>query len=128
MENAIVLARVMGPFFLLIGLSVLFYLKSWQYVYDKYANNHYELLPFEVLFAVLGAICVNMYNVWELNVWLLVTLTGWALVVKSVGYFLLPGSIIKKIIAMKKETWVLSLGGILGLVIGGLLTYYSYFA
>lgn len=127
MQNAIALAHVMGPVYLLIGLSVLVYLKSWQRVFERYENDHLALLPFMLMYAILGAIVINMYNVWSWNVWLLVTLTGWTLAVKSVFYFLMPKSVIKIDLALKKKGWVLILAGVMGLVLGGVLTYYSYF-
>lgn len=128
MQNAITLAHVIGPVYLLIGLSILVYLKSWHKIIEKYENDHLALLPIILMYAVLGAIVINMYNVWAWNVWLLVTLTGWILAIKSVFYFLMPESIIKTILALKKKKWVLVLAGIIGLVFGGVLTYYSYFA
>jgi hypothetical protein len=127
MQNAITLAHVMGPVYLLIGLSVLVYLKSWHKVIEKYENDHLAIHPFMLMYAILGAIVINMYNVWAWNVWLLVTLTVWLLAVKSVFYFLMPESVIKTALALQKKKRVLILAGIMELVFGGVLTYYSYF-
>jgi hypothetical protein len=93
---------------------------------EKFNEDHLPLFTLMLMYAVVGGVLVNMYNVWEWNVWLIVTLTGWGLVLKSAGYFLLPGSVIKQMLAMKKNMGVLYFGGLVGLVFGGVLTYYSY--
>jgi hypothetical protein len=128
MPNEILLAEVMGPVYLVLGLSVLIYVKQWRHALEKWENNHLDLFTLMLMCGIMGAIVINMYNVWEWDTYLLVTLTGWALFVKSVFFLLMPGSLIKKVLAIKKSTPMLVLGGLLGVVIGGVLTYYSYFA
>ena len=43
MQNAITLAHVIGPVSLLLGLSVLIYLKPWHKIIEKYENDHHAL-------------------------------------------------------------------------------------
>lgn len=126
MQNALPLAHVIGPVYLLLALSILLYSKSWQKLLEKWENEHLAMFAIEFMYFILGVLSVNLYNVWKWDVWLLVTLTGWALIVKSVFYFLLPGSAIKAVLAQKKKREVLVFGGIVGLVLGAVLTYYSY--
>lgn len=128
MTNALALAQVMGPVFAMLGLSCLLYMNAWHKLLAKFEEDHLGLFTIMFMYAILGAIAVNMYNVWAWNVWLLVTLTGWTLVVKSVFYFLMPGNFIKKALALKKKPAVIYLGGVIGVVLGGILTYYAYFA
>jgi hypothetical protein len=127
-ENAVQIAKIAAPVYLTIGLSVLLYAKAWNTLLDKWRKDHLSLFPLMVLYPVLGLIIINMYNVWEWNVWLLVTLIGWILLVKGVLYFILPGSVIKSMMNMKKNPALIYLGGIAALVMGAVLGYYSYFA
>lgn len=120
------LAHVIGPMYLILGLSILLYVKPWQKLIEKFEDDHLSLFTLKLMYGVLGLIVVNMYNVWEWNVWLLVTLTGWGMVVKSIFYFLMPGSLIKKMLAMKKKQEMLYVGSLVLLVFGAALTYYSY--
>lgn len=126
MENALAVAQVAGPVYLMLGLSILIYVKAWHHLIAKWEEDHLPLFTIMLMCGAVGLIVINMYNVWEWNVWLLVTLTGWIMFVKSVLYFLLPGSVIKKCLAMKKSTNMLYWGGIIGLVVGAALSYYSY--
>lgn len=128
MENALTLASYMGPAYLLWGLTILLYAPAWQKVVDKLQKDHYSLVPVMLLYFLLGLIIVKMYNVWAWNVYLLVTLTGWLLVVKSVFYFLLPGSVIKSSMGLGKNKGLLYITGLVSLVVGLVLSYYTYFA
>lgn len=128
MENAVALAQVMGPMYLILGLSLLFYPKPWLKLTKSWAGDHLPLLGMMFACGVLGLISVNMYNVWQWNLWLLVTVTGWAFIVKSAIYFLLPGSVTKNMLKWKSNQTVLMFGAVLSVAIGAALSYYSYMA
>lgn len=121
------LAKVMGPIWLVFGLSILFYMKAWNKVVDKWAKDHYGMIGFMFMHLVLGLIAVNMYNVWEFNVWLLVTLTGWGLLLKGVFFFLLPGDTTTSMMKSVKTPGMFYLAGLVATVIGAVLSYQVYF-
>lgn len=127
MEKAIALAQIMGPAYLILGLSILLYVKPWHSLISKWQEDHLLLFPLKFVYIILGLILINVYNVWAWNVWVLVTLTGWALLVKGAFYFLLPGPVVKKCLEFKKNAQVLYVGGLVGIIVGAVLTYYSYF-
>lgn len=126
MEIALPLAAIMGPLFLMLGLSYLIYAKVWQKVYDKWQRDHLLLVPLMALLAIVGLYVVRTYNVWEWNIWLIVTITGWLLFVKALIYFLLPGVVLKPLIGLGKNLGLVYLGGIVCVVVGAVLTYYVY--
>lgn len=127
MENAVKVAAVMGPVMVVLALSMLLYVKAWKKLYDGWMKNHYQMVVLVMFMLVVGIISVRMYNVWTLDVWLLVTLGGWALILKSVCYMLLPGAVIKWSLSMAKHTFLLVLGALVLLAWGGVLSYYTYF-
>ena len=126
MENAIAIAKVISPVYLILGLSILMYSKSWQKIMNNWQKDHYSLIPLIILYPAFGAIIINMYNVWEWNVWLLVTLTGWALVIKGAMYFLLPGSTLQSMMKMGTSKAMLFMSGLITTAMGAALGYYSY--
>ena len=126
MENAIAIAKVISPAYLIIGLSILMYPKSWQKIMNNWQKDHYSLIPLMILYPALGAIIINMYNVWEWNIWLLVTLAGWTLLIKGSMYFLLPGSTLKALMKTSTSKSMLFLAGLTATAIGAALGYYSY--
>lgn len=127
MEQAITLAKYIGPVYLMLGLSALLYAKAWSRLLGKWQEDHFGLFTLMLLMGVLGVVIINMYNVWEWNKWLLVTLTGWCLAVKSVFYFIMPGNPIKALLGFGKQPWVVYVGAVVSIVVGAVLTYYSYF-
>lgn len=127
MENALTVAAIAGPGYLLVGLSMLFYAKAWQKLQNQWEKDHLQLFPQMFFTFIIGMIIVRMYNVWEWNVWLLVTLTGWSATLKGVIYFLLPGSTIKSLLSIGQNLNLIYLGGIVCTVVGAVLGYYVYF-
>ena len=125
--DAMPLAAIMGPIYGVLGLSFLLYAKQWQKLMAKLSKDHFLLLPLMFLYMVLGLIVVSLYNVWEWNIWLLVTLTGWGMLGKAVFYFLAPESLIKPWLGMAKPAGALYFGGLVSLIIGVALSYYTYF-
>lgn len=128
MENALKIAEVAGPALLLMGLSILLHAKAWQRLFDKWQKDHLSLFPIMLLITLLGLMVISMYNVWEFNVWLLVTLLGWGMLVKGVVFFLIPGSALKGAVGLGKNLGVLYFGGLVHTVVGAALGYYAYFA
>lgn len=128
MENAMAIALVAGPVYLVGGLSLLMYTDTWKKVLAGWQKNHFLMLPLVFMDLVFGIIIVHMYNVWEWNIWLLITLTGWAMVLESIAYLLLPGTLLKAIITLKKSKGYLYAIGLFGVLAGGALSYFSYLA
>ncbi|MEK7529239.1 MAG: hypothetical protein AAB592_05730 [Patescibacteria group bacterium] len=128
MEKAVLLASVIGPVYLVAGLSMLLYRTSWQKVYSQWRDNHYTLIFPMVAYMILGLIMIGMYNVWEWNVWILVTLSGWALFVKGVLFFFAPGNVVRQVLGVGQNTGLLYLSGVIATVIGAVLSYYVYIA
>ena len=127
MGNAVMLAAYIGPVYLLVGLSVLLHPKSWQHLLEKYQRDHYELFPLMLLYVILGLFITLSYDLWDWSRWLIVTVTGWALLLKGVFYFLAPGSWITPILNVKQSKYAMYLGGVVCLVLGGVLCYSVYY-
>jgi len=123
---AMLVALIAGPVYLLMGLSLLIYAKQWQKLSGGWEKDHLALFTMMLMSTVLGLLVIHYYNVWEWNVWLLVTLTGWCLFLKGVVYLLAPGSVIKGLLSLGKNSVLLYLGGLVSLVVGAVLTYYVY--
>lgn len=122
------IAEVAGPVMLLVGLSILLHAKAWQRLMDKWQKDHLSLFGLMFLTVVLGLLIIGMYNVWEWNVWLIITIIGWGALIKGVVYFLLPGSALKGLLNLGKNMGLLYFGGLIWVAAGAALSYYSYFA
>ena len=128
MADAIMLAALIGPVFLILGLSMLFYAPSWKKLVSKWQKDHYALLPIMMLYGLFGLYIINTYNVWDGTVWVLVTISGWAMFIKFVAYFLLPGATTQGMMKLGTNQSILYLGGLVVTVMGAALSYYTYMA
>ncbi|MBU1018327.1 hypothetical protein KKA33_04875 [Patescibacteria group bacterium] len=130
MEKALILAAIIGPYYLIFGLSLLMYAGQWKKVVEGYEKNHFAWLPLAVIALILGLVIVNMHNVWEWNLYVVITLTGWIALLKSVFYLLAPGNWIKRAMKCKliRQEGFLYFWGALLTVLGVLLTYNAYWA
>ena len=124
---AAMLAAILGPMYLVMGLSLLFYVPVWQKIMKGFSKDHLALIPMKFFLLILGTIFINMYNVWAWDIGLLVTLIGWGMFLKGVFYFLLPGSWLKDLFKTFNTKPALYFGGAFALVVGIVLCYYGYY-
>lgn len=126
MGNANAIAFVLAPMYLVLGLSILLYAKQWQKLVAKWYDNHFELFGLMFLTMIGGLVVMYFYNVWAWNVWLLVTISGWAMFLKGAFYFLAPSSLIKPIMKLGQNLGLLYFGGLVALLFGAVLGYYTF--
>lgn len=122
------LASIMGPVYLVLGLSILMYNKQWTKLFTIWTKDHFSLFPLMILYIVVGLLSVQMYSVWALNVWVIVTLIGWLILLKGVAFFLVPEKALKAMMNFKNKRGVLYLFSLIAILIGATLTYSVYFA
>ncbi len=128
MENATNIAAILGPIYLVMGLSLLIYAGQWKKLVNELEKNHFSVMPLAAMNLIIGLIIINMYNVWEWNLWIIVTLTGWGSFLKGVYYFLAPGSWIKCCLKLGKNSGLIYVSGVMVTVLGATLSYFTYFA
>jgi len=130
MQNALVLSAIIGPVYLIFGLSILIYVKQWKKIMAEFSKNHFQMLYGMMMAVIFGLVIITIYNVWEWNLYLIITLTGWSALIKGIFYFLAPSSWIKKVMGVK---WMYSeasmyFWGAVATIVGILLSYNVYLA
>jgi len=130
MQKEVVLASIIGPIYLVYGLSVFLYAKQWKKIAAWLERDHFAFLPMAMMSLIFGLILVNAYNIWDWNAYVIITLTGWSLILKSVFYFLAPGSWIKAVLRWKllAHTGYYYFAGAVIAILGGSLVYCGFFA
>lgn len=128
MSNQILLGAIVGPMYLVFGLSLLLYSGVWQKIADDWGKNHLSMLTMMAFNMIFGLAIINMHNVWEWSPYVIITITGWGAFLKSTVYFLLPGDSLKKAIKMLScKCYFQVSGAIIGLL-GVWLSYLIYIA
>jgi hypothetical protein len=128
MENTFLLGAIIGPYFLVMGLSLLLYAKVWLKLMKDIEKNHTSVVIGMALVLLLGLAIIQMHNVWEMNIWVVITAFGWIAFFKGVFYFLTPGSWIKKIIKTFASIELLYCCGLTMTIIGAWMSYLVYIA
>ena len=113
--------------FLVIGLSHLARPKSWVAFYQALAARGTPGVFLEgFLLLTFGAFIVSFHNVWH-GPALLLTLIGWAQVLKGLGRFLAPQIGLRMMQRITLErAWYFQIGGAVALLLSGFLWWLRF--
>ena len=127
MSDQMLLGAVIGPMYLVLGLSLLLYSNVWKKITENYGKDHWSMLGIMFFNLIFGLFVINLHNVWEWSPYVIITITGWGAFVKAVIYFLAPGDHLRKMIkAMAHcKCYFQVTGGIIAIV-GAWLSYLIY--
>jgi hypothetical protein len=127
MEQAIQLFAAIS--FLVIGLSHLGQPKAWVTFYQALAARGTAGVFLEgFLLLNFGGIVVAFHNVWD-GPALVLTLVGWAQVLKGIGRFLAPQMALRVLQrATPERAWYFQGGGVVALLLSGFLWWLRFWA
>jgi len=128
MSDQMFLAAIVGPIFLVFGLSLLLYSGVWKKIAEEWGKDHLSMMTLMAFNLVFGLVIINMHNVWEWSPYVLITLTGWAAFLKAVVYFLVPGDSLKKMIKLMNCKCYFQVSGAITALLGAWLSYLVYLA
>lgn len=120
------LAAVLGPVYLLTGLSVLIYPDQWEKVVKSWEKEHLAVIGLSFFTLFLGSYIISIHNIWEMGITGLITLIGWIAFVKGIFYFLAPSKWIKEILKSWKNPRLIALSGLVAIALGAMLSYHGY--
>ncbi len=123
-DNAVWIASIFGPFLVIIGLWMLLYSGNFMKVVAsvKATVGVFYLTGFINL--LLGIFILREYNDWQPNLSFVVTLLGWAFVLRGLMVLFMPHLLIK--MTMTKRSFLKGVG-IVPLAGGVLLCWLAYF-
>ncbi len=117
--------QVFSWLLLILGLSYLFQADIWiRLVKDAMANTH-KYYTLYLLILITGLVVVTEHNVWSLEWNLAITFFGWAMVIKSVVFFIAPQLTepFTKLVDMGFiKTWI-RIAGVVLAILGAILVY-----
>jgi hypothetical protein len=125
MDLTIFLAQALGLILTVSGLAVLINLKDSSELLDELIKNKGVLWLGGYLALFIGAVVIALNNVWNLHFQLLLTIVGWAALLKGALILLFP-----KFTMSFYKKWnkpgVLAFGGLVALILGLILLYKGY--
>jgi hypothetical protein len=113
METTLFLAKVIGLYFLVIGLHMALRGKELRLMFEAFAENRPLTYLTSVFALILGLLLVVSHNVWVAGWPVIVTLLSWLVLIKAIAYLLLPFSAMAGVVkAFNRPAWFTAGGAI----------------
>jgi hypothetical protein len=127
MHPSDILAQLIGPLFLVIGLGMLADREGYRAMAHEFLASRALIYIAGLLAFVPGLALVLVHNVWAFDWRVIITVLGWLSLVGGFFRLVLPGKVTEIGSAMLNRPGFLSGGAIGVLVIGSVLTLAGYF-
>lgn len=124
MNSAIMIAHVFGPFLAILGLWMLLYGENVVKIITAIKKSPAAFHASSVFNLLIGLFIIVVYNVWVMDVYLFITLLGWAVFFRGLLGLFLPQLIVK--FFMTRVKWMKTMGFI-PFVWGLILTWIGYY-
>jgi uncharacterized membrane protein len=95
MDSSILLARLIGPYIIVIGASLILNQKIFRKIMEDFPQNTLLVFVTGLLTFVTGLATVLFHNIWVDDWRVIVTIFGWLVLIKGVFLVVLPGTLIK---------------------------------
>ena len=125
MQNAAMwLASIFGPLLVILGLWKLLYSDVLLKVVTTVKNSAGLMYYSSVIYMWIGFTVLSQYDLWDMNVLVLVTLLGWVMIVRGILGLFIPHMLINMYLGNVGFTKVC---GIIPLVWGIVLCWVGFF-
>ena len=103
MENSMLIARLMGPFIVLIGVGLLFNTKVFVRIMTDFFKSPALIYISGLITFVAGLAVVLFNNIWVADWRVIITIFGWMTLIKGAWLTVLPDMAIKMARTFKKN-------------------------
>jgi hypothetical protein len=124
--TSIFLAKLIGPFFLVVGLSLLVNQAAFRSIADEFIRSPALVFLTGLIILAVGLAIVLTHNVWVANWRVLITLLGWLSIVSGALRLLAPRRALDLGRALYAKPNVLIVSAAIWLVVGAILCFYGY--
>jgi len=126
MAYALLVAQLMGPLYLAVGIGMFVSSDHYKKMYDEVMKNRSMLYFSGLIATVAGLLILRVHSEWTSDWTVVITLIGWLALLKGVFLLIIP----QQFVGWNK--WVLSENGmmiskLIVLILGAGLTYFGYF-
>jgi uncharacterized membrane protein len=127
MGTSIFIARIFGLCYLILGIGFLFNRKAFQRVMDDFCKNA-AIVFYGGLFAlVIGLVIVLTHNRWVAQWAVMITIIGWAALIKGIWLVVFPDTVIRFMSVYQKNESLLSFQAFVALALGVVFTFLGFF-
>jgi hypothetical protein len=126
METSILLAKLMGPMLLVLGLFVAFNPAQMRRIGREFLDSDALIFLSGVITLPVGLAIVVTHNVWVADWPVVITLFGWIAIAAGIARIALPGPLKRIGEAMLEKTSLTTIPGVLMAMLGGYLAMQGY--
>ncbi|MFC1655737.1 hypothetical protein ACFL3C_02610 [Patescibacteria group bacterium] len=126
METTLFIAQILAVALFVLGASVFFNSRYYSKVYGDIMKNTALLFVTSLVILVVSTVIILVHNVWEWQWYVLITIVGWGGLVKAFLLLIFPKQTVKMFGGMVKSKMLLMFGGLVAVVIGVILGYFSF--
>jgi len=126
MGTSVLLARIIGPLLLVVGIGIFINLEHYRRMLADFGHSPLQIYVSGMTALVVGLLIVAFHNVWEWRWPVIVTVLGWATVLKGAVRILAPKLVADRSERYARNTNVMMTSAIVLLVLGGVLAFFGY--
>ena len=126
METSIVIAKIVGPLFLIVGAGIFINVEHYRRLVADFAASPLSIYTSGTIAIVLGLLVITFHNVWQWHWPVIITLLGWAALLKGAVRVIAPRFVVSRAQQYARNTNTVLITALVTLVLGGVLTYFGY--
>ena len=128
MNATLFIARMFGLYIIIMGTILLCRRNIFIKFMEDFSKNYAVSFLTGIITLIIGLAIVLTHNIWVMNWTVIITLVGWAALIKGVWFLAFPDSI-SKFASFYSEAKVFGvIHAIIALLFGAYLTYMGFFA
>ena len=125
MDITVFLAQMWGPAMRAVGLGFFVSRKYYVKIYRDLEKETFALLVFGMAGIAAGIAQVSIHNVWDTVPQIIVSLLGWALIVKAAVFAIAP-NVVDQWGDWAADSKLIPVAGTFVLIIGAYLSWFAY--
>ena len=126
MSPAVLIARLIGPVFVAIGLGLLLNTSFYEGAVVEAMHSPTLVYLSGIASLLAGVAALNAYRAWTADWRVVVTLLGWLFVIGGIVRIVLPGVVVWLATSISTAPTVLLVVGVIVLIVGGYLSFEGY--
>jgi uncharacterized membrane protein len=126
MDTSILLAKIIGPLFLVIGVGIFINLEHYRRMLADFGHSPLQIYVSGMTALLVGLLVVAFHNVWEWRWPVIITVLGWAAVLKGAVRLLAPKLVAERSERYARNTNIMMTSAIVVFLLGAVLSYFGY--
>ncbi len=126
MENAVILAKILGPMLLIIGVGLLANRRAYQELAAEFAASPSFLYLGGFLALAGGLIILQFYSAWSAGWPVVITILAWLMLIKGAVLLIAPAAMVRLGQAWTNSAAVITVQGVVVILVGLWLSWRGY--